>query len=279
MFQVLVNANFDFMGKRNILLTASVVVVSAAVIVLAVNGINLGIEFQGGTELQIKFAESPDLGSIRGSLGDAGLQNYQVTTIGDETANEIYIQVGLSGEEEERDQVIAVALDALTPEDLRDLVNNVGVLDLNRTSQRELLNKLVAAPGLTEADATLLAAAILEARRENALFRSMDELSGLPGMTPEVFEFVEKQTTLGPFALRSQSYIGPAIGRELMEKALWAIAGSLAGMLVYIWIRFQFQWGLAAVVALTHDSLITLGLFSVFGMEMSLSVVAASLSL
>jgi preprotein translocase subunit SecF len=98
-------------------------------------------------------------------------------------------------------------------------------------------------------------------------------------MTPEVLEYLEKQTMVGPFALRSQSYIGPAIGQELMEKALWAIVGSLAGMLVYIWIRFQFQWGLAAVVALTHDTLITLGLFSLFDMEMSLPVVAAFLTL
>ena len=279
MFQVLVNANFDFMGKRNVLLAASAVVVAAAAVVLAVHGISLGIEFQGGTELQIKFAERPELGSVRSALGDAGLRNYQVTTIGDPAANEVYIQVGLSGsEEEERDQVIAVVLEALTPEELGDL-ENVGVIDLNRTSQRELLNKLIGAPGLTEGDATSLAAAVLEARRDLALFHSMDELSGLPGMTPEVLEFLDKQATLGPFALRSQSFIGPAIGKELMEKALWAIMGSLAGMLVYIWIRFQFQWGLAAVVALTHDTVITLGLFSLFGMEMSLPVVAAFLTL
>jgi preprotein translocase subunit SecF len=135
------------------------------------------------------------------------------------------------------------------------------------------------APDVTAGDAAALAAAVLEARRDRALFHSLDELAGVPGMTPGVLEFLEKQTTLGPFALRSQSFIGPAIGEELMEKALWAILGSLAGMLVYIWVRFQFQWGLAAVVALTHDTLITLGLFALFGMEMSLPVVAAFLTL
>ena len=279
MFQVLVNANFDFMGKRNIFLACSLVVVVAAVIALAVHGINLGIEFQGGTELHVRFAESPDLGTVRSVLGDADLRNYQVTTIGDPADNEVYIRVGLSGSEaEERDQVITLVLDALTPAELGDLAA-AGVIDLNRTSQRELLNKLAAAPGLTEGDAALLAATVLEARRENAIFRSMDELVDLPGMTPEAFDYLEKQATLGPFALRSQSFIGPAIGKELMDKALWAVVGSLAGMLVYIWIRFQFQWGLAAVVALTHDTLITLGLFSLFDMEMSLPVVAAFLTL
>ena len=81
------------------------------------------------------------------------------------------------------------------------------------------------------------------------------------------------------FVTRSQSYIGPAVGSELVKKALGAILGSMAGMLVYIWIRFEFQWGLAAVIALVHDTIITLGLFSLFGYEMSLPVVAAFLTL
>jgi len=79
--------------------------------------------------------------------------------------------------------------------------------------------------------------------------------------------------------VRSQSYIGPTVGRELVKKALGAVIGSMAGMLVYIWIRFEFQWGLAAVIALVHDTVITLGLFSLFGYEMSLPVVAAFLTL
>ena len=81
------------------------------------------------------------------------------------------------------------------------------------------------------------------------------------------------------FEVRSQNYIGPTIGRELVKKALGAILGSMAGMLIYIWIRFQFQWGLAAVIALFHDALITLGLFALFDYEMSLPVVAAFLTL
>jgi preprotein translocase subunit SecF len=81
------------------------------------------------------------------------------------------------------------------------------------------------------------------------------------------------------FEVRSQSYIGPTVGKELVKKALGAVLGSMAGMLVYIWVRFEFQWGLAAVIALVHDTIITLGLFSLFGYEMSLPVVAAFLTL
>jgi len=84
---------------------------------------------------------------------------------------------------------------------------------------------------------------------------------------------------LGPLSLRKRSYVGPAVGEQLVQKTLYAIVGSLVGMLLYIWIRFQLQWGFAAVVALAHDTLITLGLFSIFNQEMSLPVVAAFLTL
>ncbi|HJQ96682.1 MAG TPA: protein translocase subunit SecF [Candidatus Polarisedimenticolaceae bacterium] len=77
----------------------------------------------------------------------------------------------------------------------------------------------------------------------------------------------------------SQSYIGPTVGRELIQKAVWAVVGAIGGMLVYIWFRFEFQWGLAAIIAMIHDAMITLGLFVLFGYEMSLPVIAAFLTL
>jgi len=98
-------------------------------------------------------------------------------------------------------------------------------------------------------------------------------------LAPSVVKALQASQGANAFTVRSQSYIGPTVGRELVKKALGAILGSMAGMLIYIWIRFEFQWGLAAVVALVHDTTITLGLFSLFGYEMSLPVVAAFLTL
>jgi preprotein translocase subunit SecF len=98
-------------------------------------------------------------------------------------------------------------------------------------------------------------------------------------LAPQVVASLKTAQGEGTFEVRSQAYIGPTVGRELVKKALGAVLGSMAGMLVYIWIRFEFQWGLAAVIALVHDTIITLGLFSLFGYEMSLPVVAAFLTL
>jgi preprotein translocase subunit SecF len=98
-------------------------------------------------------------------------------------------------------------------------------------------------------------------------------------LAPRVVASLKSAQGDAAFTVRSQSYIGPTIGKELVKKALGAVLGSMAGMLIYIWIRFEFQWGLAAVIALVHDTIITLGLFSLFGYEMSLPVVAAFLTL
>ncbi len=98
-------------------------------------------------------------------------------------------------------------------------------------------------------------------------------------LAPRVVSSLKAAQGENAFVVRSQAYIGPTVGRELVKKALGAVLGSMAGMLIYIWIRFEFQWGLAAVVALVHDTIITLGLFSLLGYEMSLPVVAAFLTL
>ena len=201
MFQIFKDAHFDFMGMRRLWLGVSVTLMLLSLVVIAVRGIKLGVEFEGGAEVQIRYPASPDVEAIRGTLTRSGFTQAQVTTIGKPEENEVYIRVPL--EEGVKDDDVAAEV-----------------------------------------------------------VRSLQGVPGGEGLT-----------------VRSQAYIGPAVGAELIQKAVWAILGSLAGMLVYIWIRFEFQWGLAAVVALVHDTVITLGLFSLFGYEMSLPVVAAFLTL
>jgi preprotein translocase SecF subunit len=79
--------------------------------------------------------------------------------------------------------------------------------------------------------------------------------------------------------IRLQEEVGPRIGGELKEKAILSIFWALLGIIIYIWWRFEFTFGLAAVAALFHDVLITVGIFSIFGKEISLSIVAALLTI
>jgi preprotein translocase subunit SecF len=263
------------MRYRKVALAISGVVVLVSLIILPTKGLNLGIEFSGGTELQVKYVDTPNLGQIRSTLADAGLGRAVVTTIGDPADNEIYVRLGAveGAEGDSTDDLISTVVMALRGD------SGEAKPDLNVIDQGVLRTVLGEAPGLEPASAESLAAEILELRKETAIFHSLDELGNLPGMSAGVLDHLRQETSQGPIALRSQSYIGPSIGEELKRNSGRAILGSLIGMLIYIWIRFQLQWGFAAVIALAHDTLVTLGLFSLFGKEMSLPVVAAFLTL
>ena len=273
MFQLLKNPQFDFMKRGQALLLVSLALVLVSMGVLLVRGLNLGIEFTGGTELQLKYAAAPDVGAIRSTLKDAALASQSVTTIGKPEEHEIYIRLAAT------DQEGASELTGVVTRALRAGGEQPGRIDLNIADQTTITDLLLSAPGLAAGQAADLAAAISQRRKDIAIYHSLEELQEISAVTPAVLEFLREQAYVGALAVRSQAYIGPAIGQELMDKAKWAIVLSLITMLIYIWIRFQLQWGLAAVLALTHDTLLTLGLFSLFNKEMSLPVVAAFLTL
>jgi len=95
-------------------------------------------------------------------------------------------------------------------------------------------------------------------------------------------EIIKKELTssLGePFNFRRVENVGPKVSAELLKSGVIAIALSLAAMLFYIWIRFEWQFSLGAILALFHDVVITLGIFSLFNLEINLSIVAAVLTI
>ncbi len=99
------------------------------------------------------------------------------------------------------------------------------------------------------------------------------------GEGEQLIEKIKANYTGYEVVSRSQEKIGPKIGKELRGKAVLAIFYSLLGIILYIWWRFQFTFGVAAVAALFHDVLITVGVFSIVGKEMSLNIVAALLTI
>ena len=272
MFELLKNPRFDFMSKRKFFAVVSGVVVALALGLIFTKGFNRGVEFTGGTQLQIKYASTPDLAGIRSRLGEKSV----VTRIGDEAENEVYIKIA--------SDVVAEGDQASKTESTTEVLNKLretrdGLEDLNLVDADVLSKKLAEDPAIDVDTARSAARSILAERKRRAIFASLSDLDVLPEVDGVVRSALEAKTYIGSFALRSQEYIFPSVGRELLEKAGWAIFGSLLGMLIYIWIRFQVQWGLAAVVALAHDTIITLGLLALFGKELTLPVVAAFLTL
>jgi len=128
---------------------------------------------------------------------------------------------------------------------------------------------------------TQLARKILAYRDANkgGVLTNFDELSGVDGVTPPVLATLKSDYALGTFAIRNVEIVGPKVGGELRRQAIFVTLYALAGMLVYIAFRFEWVYGAAAVLAVFHDVLITLGFFSLLKFEISLTVIAALLTL
>ncbi len=267
----------DFMSKKYLWISLSALVIIGGIVSLSLRGINFGIEFVGGTEIQLKFMEAKSVQEIRDELSEQGLGSAQIQQIGDPELNEVLIRIPLMPEQEGNiaDQVYH----SLRKEEYRRKIEE-GLIDLNIANKKVIESMLLEAPGATAQRASDIAEGLVTYRKEHmGIITEFAEIEALPEFNPEYINHLKENSFLGDFAERRQEFIGAIVAPELRNKAIRAIIGSLIGMLIYIWIRFQFQWGLAAIVALFHDVLITLGIFSLSGKEFSLPVVAAFLTL
>ncbi len=121
---------------------------------------------------------------------------------------------------------------------------------------------------------------ILDYRTNHSgLIHNVDELAGVQGVTPQVLAALRAQAVAGNFAIRSNEVVGPKIGSDLRQQAINVVLIALAAMLVYIAFRFEWIYGVAAVIAVFHDTIITIGLFSLFNKPIDLTVIAALLTL
>ena len=117
-------------------------------------------------------------------------------------------------------------------------------------------------------------------RSELGLFRSPADVASVPEASAAAKAWIQANTVAGPFVLLSAENVGPQVGKDLQKKAILAIVWSTIGMLAYIAFRFRsLPFGVGAIVALIHDTLITVGLLALFGREFNLVVVAALLTL
>lgn len=191
------NPGLNFIGKRYIALAFSAILLIGSIVLIAKDGLNFGIDFAGGTLIEIQTEETPDLSALRNELNTLGVGAVSIQEFG-------------------------------APNDL-----------LIRMPQQE---------GGPEAQKGAIEAVrnVLDARYPNIDYRRVE-------------------------------FVGPQVGEELKQQGLYAVLFSLLGILAYIWVRFEWQFGLAAIAALAHDSILTIGFFALTQLEFSLSTVAAIL--
>ena len=196
--RIIKDPNINFTGKRKIGLTLSLLLIFAGFIsLIAHGGPRLGIDFMGGTLVQVRFENPVSSIDVRSAVSSAGYEGAVIQQFG---------------------------------------------------GDREILIRILEEEGAAEASGNL----------------SQTLKEG----------FVDN-----PFEIRKVERVGPKIGEELRGKAVLAILAAMLGIVIYITFRFEFKFAVGALIALAHDVIITLGIFSIMDIEINLAVIAAFLTI
>ena len=284
------DVNIDFLGKKWYFLAFSLVFSVAGVLsMLFWHGIPWGVDFRGGTLVYVKYSHKPDLGAIRSAMDRAGLHDPKIQPYDLPSLNEVLIDLDIR-ETNEKDlsqgkNKIIQALESKAPAGKQCGASTLGGCDLNNASTLTIKNYLMDKDPMrlgTDADAkyTSQAQAVVDYRDKvmSGVLNSLD-LKGASGVDPAVAAALPDGFFLSDFGVRDVAIVGPQVGGQLRTQAGLATLYSLAGMLVYLGFRFEWIYGIAAVVTVFHDTLITVGAFSLTKTEISLTVIAAILTL
>lgn len=286
------NVNVDWMGKAKYFVALSMILLVVGWISIFTRvsknpGAMYGIDFRGGTLVYVRFAGKAPIDQIREGLRKAGLPNSTIQSISDAQAAGSQSDVVIGLEQNASDE----SLDAGKQKILDVLhstfgTQNAGSPDFNSITPSALADDLTKKDplgiSLNAGDRyNQLANQLTSARDKDhgGILTSFSELNNVPGVTPAITTMLSSSYSLGTFAIRDAEIVGPKVGAQLRRQAFFATLYALAGMLVYIAFRFEWVYGAAAVIAVFHDVLITLGFFSLFHYEISLTVIAALLTL
>jgi protein-export membrane protein SecD/preprotein translocase SecF subunit len=269
------HTTFDFLGKRRLAMALSTAVNVAALLGLAVFGLNFGIDFEGGIAIQVKAKEGvAHLEDLRSTVGTLGVGEVSLQEFGDPSTALIRIQRQEGGPHciggaqkvmQERagpgwqvkpgaagtgnvDFTSPAALDAVA---WRDAVSRVGLTVQERQLPRGTVNT---------ANIDMSAEQQAEWCQQVAI------------------KLVED--TIGDkYELRSTESVGPKVGEELMHGGILAALATMAAIVVYVWFRYEWQFGVGALIAMLHDIITTLGIFVIFQLDFSLTALAAVLTI
>jgi preprotein translocase subunit SecF len=279
------DVKIDWLGKKWYFLGFSLIFSVAGILSLLFwHHLPLDVDFRGGTVVRIKFDQQPDVDRVRAAMDHAGIRGHRIQTFGKGT-NEVIIDLPLSETSEaalDRGRAAIVAALQSNYSKAGELNGRVDLDNVGRGTFVDFLSqKDPEHLGVNDAATqryTTQANAILDYRDQHSgIIASIDSLSKVAD--PAIANELKQDAVLSGFSVRNVEIVGPQVGASLKKQALLATLYSLAGMLVYLWFRFELIYGVAAVVAVFHDTLITIGAFSLTNQEISLTVIAAILTL
>ncbi len=247
----------------------------------------MGIDFSGGTMIEVSFQNKTTIPQVRAMLDRINLGDAQITRIGGE--NKFFIKTlaslkklnlpnAVKMEDVEEYELVARQIKNSMLDAADKDKATAGKIDLNNTAEGEIA-RFLRDKGLGDDDAKESARSSSAcARARPALIADFSELEKA-GIKHRVMTVLRDNTFLSKFTFLSVEFVGPQVGKELRRKAALACIWALIGMLVYIAFRFKFFYGLSGILTLAHDVLVALSFILLFRIEMSLQVVAALLTI
>lgn len=291
-----IKVNIDFMKYKIIFLIISAVLILFGLAdIIIKGGPLLGIDFSGGIIILAKFKEPVQIADVRSALSKIGLGESIIQHVGKEN-KEVQIRIRMpqpkkvEGEDsiEKLLNLYSEKVDAALHNYFDKGINKQNKYDLNligKDSLKDILINLnpLKASGLDETINERYndyAEKIINKKlQQGGLFKDFSELDNIEGVPTSIIRLIKNRFYLSNLIIEGTEIVGPHVSKELQTKAFWAVSFALAGMLIYIWVRFELLWGGAAVLCLVHDVLITLGLFTLSNREINLPVIAAFLTL
>ncbi|MFA9453238.1 MAG: protein translocase subunit SecF [Candidatus Aminicenantaceae bacterium] len=261
---------------------------SGAIIVIGIlnftmgKGITQGIDFQGGALVRVIFSNQVPIAEVRSTLNQAGVDKSRIQEVGT-SGREFLIRAMPESDQDTEDieahEILAqTVVNALRGEDERRALED-GAIDLNAINKTNLTALLETQFPDQAADIANQVVDLRNSPEFMGIIQDPSLLEQVEGMTPEMLTFLRENTILSRLAVLARESVGPQVGHDLRQKATQATIWALLGMLIYIGIRFQYAYGVAAIITLAHDVLVTMTIFSFTNRELNLPVIAAIMTL
>ncbi|WP_342374693.1 protein translocase subunit SecF [Myxococcus stipitatus] len=273
--QILKNkTNFDFIGKRKPAVFISTLVNLAILVGIATVGFNYGVDFAGGTVVELKFNHSISAADVRERAQKGGLHDVSVQNIGSADENAFLLRMGgVTQLTEENAEKAKKAIEALG--NMRnvyaDLANGIINFRSATPMAAETIKKAVEDSGTGVQEVRILGESQAGAGTDYQVVAS--------GMADKVYSALGAGLEKPDFEQRRVDYVGPQVGKQLRNRGVMALLYSMVAILIYVAFRFDFKFGPGALLAMIHDVIMVAGYYLVSRREFGLTAIAALLTI
>lgn len=269
---------FDFLGKRNIALTFSGILI-LTIFALIPSRMNLGVDFAGGTEIEVKFTETVEAEDVRKKIEAAGFADANVQQYGAKEENSFLVRVG-------RISILSVEQIQTLRTTLTEKLSAYGVqaIDFDEHVGDRIDVRTEKAVPLEELRSVVTAAGVKLAQTGESV-RDLTRGGQLSyqlvteGLSDTVSTALRASFGQDKVDVRRVEYVGPQVGAQLRNRGIMAVLLAMGAILIYVAFRFQPKYAPGGVIALFHDVSIVLGYYVVSGREFNLTSIAVLLTI